>query len=652
MKKRRIKASLELRASSFFVMSVLLERQVLVHRCHANDATAADAASAAGGAAPYHSLVGALRRRWEHLRQHSPRNLPPILAAERSSDDGSSNSTWIGFAPNDEPSNDGTDYGWEPGIDARGERGHDDETYSRSVDPAPSVVLSPEELGFGNHSSRGITPTRTSSANDVVADASSDGLRHGWLNVDVRGVRLRRYRRSSSYRQPLRSVAFDSLHRIPAIRSTFDPLLPTATADNSGSNGRHRRRDGASERPTLSQGGEAATCSVQIDPASFGRLLALSSNALYCVGLATLGSLRLLAPLLVARRVLNVLGELLMDWYRGYYLRTTYESMQLQYYHYYQGPAILRSLGRLVSQIGLFFVLGRVMEWMVGLSHAPCVIVHDHRGVMGGGCHWWCGVLWLIAVVGTGHAGAAAIAVWGGPLRIQIIQSSSSFAPWKGGSYDPAAGSATGPRRPSARHIFTRPFRMLKWLRDPDQWIRAIAYNSIQQQRRRMRLYYSNYASAEPLRPFRPDPLLFPATWEPLRLLLLFGLAREMTSSTATMHTLMRQILVQQSFADEWYRVLLCEKRIAIGIFVMGGFLVSSLNLFWTVLARTGVPGSDAGLSIALLLPYLFSVIVSGYMNVFFYNDIRRIKKQEAATRAQPADFWLQGKFVLKSVQW
>jgi hypothetical protein len=650
MKRKRIKSSLELRGSSFFVMSVLLERQVLVHRCHANDATAADAASVASAAAPYHPLVGALRRRWERLQQHSSRNVSLILASEQSSDDGSNNrnSTWIGFAANDEPSN-ATDYGWEPGVEGRGTG---DERYNRSVDHSPldpSVATAFEDFAASHNPSSDDNPTPEMAAN--VVDASSDGLRHGWINVDVSGVRLRRYRRSSSDRQPLRSVTFDSLHRIPAMRSTVDPLVSTTTADNSGDR-IHHCREGASERPILSQGGEAATCSVQIDPASFGRLLMLASNALYFVGLATLGSLRLLAPLLVARRVLNVLGELLMDWYRGYYLRTTYESMQLQYYHYYQGPAILRSVGRLVSQIGLFFVLGRVMEWMVGLSHAPCVIVHDHRGVMGGGCHWWCGVLWLIAVVGTGHAGAAAIAVWGGPLRIQIVQS-SSFAPWKG-SYDPATGgtTSTGPRRPSARHIFTRPFRMLKWLRDPDQWIRAIAYNSIQQQRRRMRLYYSNYISAEPLRPFRPDPLLFPATWEPLRLLLLFGLAREMTSSTATMHTLMRQILVQQSFADEWYRVLLCEKRIAIGIFVMGGFLVSSLNLFWTVLARTSDPGSDAGLSIALLLPYLFSVIVSGYMNVFFYNDIRRIKKQEAATRAQPADFWLQGKFVLKSVQW
>jgi hypothetical protein len=119
----------------------------------------------------------------------------------------------------------------------------------------------------------------------------------------------------------------------------------------------------------------------------------------------------------------------------------------------------------------------------------------------------------------------------------------------------------------------------------------------------------------------------------------------------------MRQILVQQSFADEWYRVLLCEKRIAIGIFVMVGFLASSLSLFWTLLVvGTSARSSsrDAGLSAVLLLPYLGSVIVSGYMNVFFYNDIRRTKKQEAEKRVhpEPADFWLQGKFVLKSVQW
>jgi hypothetical protein len=385
--------------------------------------------------------------------------------------------------------------------------------------------------------------------------------------------------------------------------------------------------------------------------------MSAASSAAYCAGSALLGSLKLLAPLLVARRALNLLGDLVMDWYRGYYLRTTYQSMQLQYYHYYQGPAILRSLGRLVSQVGLFFVLGRVMEWMVGLSHAPCVIAGDAGDVAAGaggtsGCHWWCGVLWLFAVVGTGHAGAAAIAVWGGPLRIQIVRSSLG----SGESANPL-GILSDPRRPSARKIFTRPWRMLKWLRDPDQWIREIAYNSMMQSRRRM--YYSNgnNISSEPLRPFQPDPLLFPATWEPLRLLLYLGLAREMTCSRHAMHRLMRQILVQQSFADEWYRVLLCEKRIAIGIFVMVGFLASSLSLFWTLLVvGTSARSSsrDAGLSAVLLLPYLGSVIVSGYMNVFFYNDIRRTKKQEAEKRVhpEPADFWLQGKFVLKSVQW
>lgn len=141
--------------------------------------------------------------------------------------------------------------------------------------------------------------------------------------------------------------------------------------------------------------------------------------------------------------------------------------MERDVWHYYQLPAALRSLGRLSAQMILLKMLGRIMEWMVGLGVDGCL-------TESGGCHFWCGVLWIVAVVGTGHAGAAAIAVWGGPLRIRNLQSSQV-------------------ERPSAKQIFTRPWQLLRWMRDPDQRLREIAI-----QRR---------GAPAPLKPFHPDPL-------------------------------------------------------------------------------------------------------------------------------------------------
>lgn len=391
----------------------------------------------------------------------------------------------------------------------------------------------------------------------------------------------------------------------------------------------------------------AIEASVQLDPASTLRLAQVSGTALVCFGSALLGTLRLLAPLIVARRGLNWLGDVVTDWYRGHYLRTTYQRMEHQYYRYYQGPAVFRSLGRLVSQLALLFALGRVMEWMVGLSHAPCVLTDS------GGCHWWCGALWLVAVIGTGHAGAAAIALWGGPLRIQIRADRHGATAAQAGT-----GADAPPRRPSARHVFARPWRLLQWMRDPDQWIRAMAAAQ------RFPGPFANDLSRhdEPLRPFRPDPLLFPATWEPLRALHLLGLAREMTTPCHhRMRAIMRRALIQQAFADEWYRVLLCERRIAIGMLAMAGYLISALSVFWT--AATARPATASGPTALLLLPHLASVVVSAYVNVFVYHDLRRATKKQraqsnptatASVRGPPsaADFWLQGKFVVKSVQW
>jgi hypothetical protein len=300
---------------------------------------------------------------------------------------------------------------------------------------------------------------------------------------------------------------------------------------------------------------------VSVDPSAVIRLIWYLSRATGSLGLAMLGTLRLLAPLIVARRGLNWIGDIFNDWYTGRYLRKTYKRMEHNYWRFYQVPAVLRSTGRLVAQLTLLMTLGKVMENWVGLSHSPCV-------VGSGGCYWWCGILWIVAVVGTGHAGAAAIARWGGPLRIQM------------------PSDVLAQRRPSKRQVLTKPWHILLWLRDPDQWISEFAT--------------SRRDSATQLKPFVPDPLIFPVTYEPLRILQMVTIAKEMALNESMMHSIMRQVLIQQAMGDEWFRVLLLERRVTLGVAVMVGYIWSTFSLFWTV-ARA------SRLSALLLLPSVFA---------------------------------------------
>lgn len=234
--------------------------------------------------------------------------------------------------------------------------------------------------------------------------------------------------------------------------------------------------------PTLSQ--HPDEISLSTDPASAFHLIQLLSRFSVNLGAAFMGTLRLLAPLIVTRRALNACGDLGMDYLRGRYIRKTYTRLERLYMNYYELPAAFRAACRTLSQFVILIVLSGIMGWMVGLHHAPCSI--------DGSCpRMWCALLWIVAVVGTGHACASAFAVWGGPLRIQVA----------------ASHMHTG--RTLAARVFTRPWHILQWMQDPEQWISMIATPQTDVQQ-----------------PFEPNPILFPATWVPLRFLQMLAVAK------------------------------------------------------------------------------------------------------------------------------
>ncbi len=117
------------------------------------------------------------------------------------------------------------------------------------------------------------------------------------------------------------------------------------------------------------------------------------------------------------------------------------------------------------------------MGWLVGHTHPPCR--SEGRGLA-----FFCGLLWIGSVVGAGHAFATAVALWGGPLRLQ---------------------AASHPTRTYIFQVFTKPWRILQWMQNPEQWV--------------------NLISVPDRNPFNPNPIMFPVTWAPLRLLQLTGVA-------------------------------------------------------------------------------------------------------------------------------
>jgi hypothetical protein len=146
--------------------------------------------------------------------------------------------------------------------------------------------------------------------------------------------------------------------------------------------------------------------SISADPFATMRLFQIGYLASKSFFFAFIGTLRLLGPMVFARRVLAQGGELVTDYMMGRYMRTTFDHLERKYWKEYQGPAATRSLCRVLLHGCILVFLGKIMEWMVGLGTSPCVIP------LTGACHWWCGLLWVVSVVGAGNFFAAFVSDW------------------------------------------------------------------------------------------------------------------------------------------------------------------------------------------------------------------------------------------------
>jgi hypothetical protein len=131
--------------------------------------------------------------------------------------------------------------------------------------------------------------------------------------------------------------------------------------------------------------------SLSVDPLSLVRLGAnLAKTSVGVLG-AFAATLRLLAPMIVARRCLTTVGYACYDYYNGRYLRTTYNKRLLNMQEY-EIPSALRAFGRVGVQLVAMGLAGSITPLL--LNRSLCWMPKQI-------CEYWYGMVWILSVLGA-----------------------------------------------------------------------------------------------------------------------------------------------------------------------------------------------------------------------------------------------------------
>lgn len=166
-------------------------------------------------------------------------------------------------------------------------------------------------------------------------------------------------------------------------------------------------------------------------------------------------------------------------------------------------------------------------------------------------------------------------------------------------------------RRYSRRHVFTRPWHLLQWMKDPEGWFTSIATASTTS-----RTYQQQEIQ-------HPDALLFPSTWPPLHILTMIGIVQAIRiglsttpsssgGSSSSLSSMREAVYISLALYEEWHRMFLQEKRLACGT-ILQGCLVLALGKLVLLL--------ENGLAVAVLVPAVMASVVSTWMSVVLYNE-------------------------------
>lgn len=243
------------------------------------------------------------------------------------------------------------------------------------------------------------------------------------------------------------------------------------------------------------------------------------------------------------------------------------------------------------------------------------------------------------------------LSVWGGPLRLQAV----------------AQHHGENPKH-VMRRIVSSP---IKWIRELEEWKH---FSSLSNFGQRNKTGKDRSRGGEGV--FNPDPILFPATWLPLRWLQIFAVTKAFATDPlqyrwcspendkVVIPRLMKQYLVQLALGDEWHRVFLGEKRVGLGILVVFSYFVGELfdllactifmlvsnkafdgintalssnvnipsrtALVWMVFTTFTLDGGAA----AMLIPSILAALISGLMNLMIFWNRLGTKEQRKALNA------------------
>lgn len=129
--------------------------------------------------------------------------------------------------------------------------------------------------------------------------------------------------------------------------------------------------------------------SISITPTSLLRLIhnLLQTSAGFAGAFGA--TLRLLAPMILARRVISTVGYICYDYYNGRYIRTTYNKHS-ELMQQYEIPSALRACSRMGLQLLSMVVVGTIVR--IILNPAPCLMPTV-------ACHYWYGSIWVTSVL-------------------------------------------------------------------------------------------------------------------------------------------------------------------------------------------------------------------------------------------------------------
>jgi len=340
---------------------------------------------------------------------------------------------------------------------------------------------------------------------------------------------------------------------------------------------------------------------LSLDPFSLGTLLSNILSTSSIIVPVYVGTLRLLGPMIIAKRCLTTLGYIFYDHYNGRYLRTTYNK-RIRYLQEYEVTSAARATGRCLLQILCMGFTGRFVGFV--LDRMPCVLKPSWV------CYWWYGMVWLMSVYTIGWV----CEEWGFNFvtKNNFIHSILSI--------QPTQIRNDSQKSISKRNILHIPWLFIQRMKDPEEWVKSLIRSS-------------NNESTYPITRLKRrdgkdsiklDTLLFPSTWRPLIVLTLLAMSRAIcVSYTSSSHStssnsrqyqylIMRSFVVQESVYSEWYRVFVKERRIVLGA---GISIIGLMSFLWSIYSVANVDRIAA----FLLIPALIARLVSGWMNILLY---------------------------------